>query len=1003
MDWWKDYEDYIEKVEYSSPIATDTDANICIDAGTYSALVTLKGNADTIIFDGQSGSLRAFTYKIIIKQAKFNLSGVAWDYSSSNPPEFTGASQTATLKSSTIPSGLTAAYTGWGLNAGGGYNTTVSFSYADSATERNYILPDMGDSSTYDGTCAWTLSNWTIAPKKVVAKWNYTNTEEQGGKYVTVPNLQDVGLPSGVLEYSYYDDASLSSANEVTLSAIFDAAENLTSEKTYYVKAKLTGTTNYVLTDNGGTAQEYVSVGFPIGTNKTVITLDLQSGNVEYDGKGKDASKLLIIKSGAGVLPLEDFEYAYYEYSATADGNLGNQLADGELPTDAGQYVIVVSLPASATGSNALALTNFVFTIQPKEIDVSLLEWDYSGTPYAYEMTDDGAKEQTVALEYGGNSDLESFGLVVAYTNNVKSLVSSYTAIAKVTLEDEVNYRFIGADKVSYPSSEYSTGIDISTGKTYHTFKLAWSIEPMFIETPADKNVTYDGTEIFLPQQAFTDWKFGIGENYKNYFTVDVTYIPDTAKPGITEPCGVNAKNVGTYVLTLKIADVANTQFADKSYSKQINIVIDPLTLTVTGWTPAHAPIFAEGSVDSEFYSLVYSTDSNGNNVVIAPTEVGTYYYRTISVAEDHKGNVDLSGNLVHGFMFAEVALDAQPVNLPIFTAGGKTYDFAQDGTSEKLEIELTYNMQNQTVKINGWDTLKNYVDLIGEYNLPVSVNADGEFTVKDSGEKNYTLRFKSGTNCKWANAGMYNDYAVDFPIQITVQQMVIPVPVLTEMPSYTSEVLSLRDLLVAAGYGYIDYIVLSGDTTATDVGEYTATVTLLDDNFCWEEREESEAESVSFVVSLGFVSSLDDEDSDAIELKWNITPYTLTWAETEDGPVVVLPDFAKDVDVNYTYERDGKKYANYNEAVQAGGDSNEIKVLATLSGKSAGNYGFYDEATGEITDTSELTVNSSGELSFWDKVVAFLTMPWLAGLAMWIWLLIFLLAFILLLIFFIC
>ncbi|MDE6551078.1 MAG: hypothetical protein K2M44_06265, partial [Clostridia bacterium] len=115
--------------------------------GTYSVTVYITELDNTYAeFDA------VYTLKYSIDKAKYDLSGLTWNYNDSNPLQFiAGKAQGITL-TGTLPSGLTVSYAGNGNIPVGSYTTTASFNVSDAL---NYYKPISSDSNTYLGNFEW--------------------------------------------------------------------------------------------------------------------------------------------------------------------------------------------------------------------------------------------------------------------------------------------------------------------------------------------------------------------------------------------------------------------------------------------------------------------------------------------------------------------------------------------------------------------------------------------------------------------------------------------------------------------------------------------------------------------------------------------------------------------------------------------------------------------------------------------------------------------------------
>ncbi|MDE6550976.1 MAG: hypothetical protein K2M44_05720, partial [Clostridia bacterium] len=137
----------IDTTKGTNGYSGDISATNAKTGGTYSVTVYITEYDNTYAeFDA------VYTLKYSIDKAKYDLSGLTWNYDDSNPLQFiAGKAQGITL-TGTLPSGLTVSYAGNGNIPVGSYTTTASFNVSDAV---NYYIPISSDSNTYMGTFTW--------------------------------------------------------------------------------------------------------------------------------------------------------------------------------------------------------------------------------------------------------------------------------------------------------------------------------------------------------------------------------------------------------------------------------------------------------------------------------------------------------------------------------------------------------------------------------------------------------------------------------------------------------------------------------------------------------------------------------------------------------------------------------------------------------------------------------------------------------------------------------
>ncbi|MDE6551021.1 MAG: hypothetical protein K2M44_05950, partial [Clostridia bacterium] len=334
---------------YSGDI-TATNAKI----GTYSVTVYITEYDNTYAeFDA------VYTLKYSIDKAKYNLSGLTWNYDDSTPLQFiAGRAQGITL-TGTLPSGLTVSYTGNGKIPVGSYTTTVSFNVSDAV---NYYIPISSDSNTYIGTFTWSKA-WRIDKATITCSWKIDESESD--KTYKLPVLQNVGdINVGTMvTYRYYDYAEGSQGAEVTIEQI---NSNINEQHRYLVVAELKSeyTANYQLDSNN-------SQSFTVGVDRypVQITMDIDGQVLPYKPEGY-TPKVTIISAG-GVTEA-NITFTYYKDGAT-QGSTAK-------PVAVGKYKVIASLSSTSAENNYLdgESGEFSFEIVKADIDVSGLKWQYT-------------------------------------------------------------------------------------------------------------------------------------------------------------------------------------------------------------------------------------------------------------------------------------------------------------------------------------------------------------------------------------------------------------------------------------------------------------------------------------------------------------------------------------------------------------------------------------------------------------------------------------------------
>ncbi|MCI8326137.1 MAG: hypothetical protein HFH71_06305, partial [Clostridia bacterium] len=372
-----------------------------------------------------------YTLKYTIDKAKYDLSGLSWNYDDSNPLQFiAGKAQGITLTGS-LPTGLTVSYTGNGKIPVGSYTTTASFSVSDAV---NYYTPALGDTNSYLGSFEWSKA-WRIDKATITCAWKIDDSESD--KIYKLPILQSVGdiNVGSMVTYRYYDYQSGSKGAEVTIEEI---NANVNEQHRYLVEAELKSEymSNYQLDSNGSQA-------FTVGVDRypVRITMDIDGQILPYKAEGY-APKVTI--ESAGGVTEANITFTYYKDGATQGST--------DKPIAVGKYKVITTLSSTSAENNYLdgESGEFNFEIVKADIDVSGVKWQYShgDVTATYDATvgkwllADGTEAS--AFVYDGTAHTVSLigtdslvaGISVATSGNLsESNAGSYTASAAFTYD----------------------------------------------------------------------------------------------------------------------------------------------------------------------------------------------------------------------------------------------------------------------------------------------------------------------------------------------------------------------------------------------------------------------------------------------------------------------------------------------------------------------------------------------------------------------------------------
>ncbi len=323
------------------------------NVGTYSVTVYLKELSGD--YESWTGS---YTLSYSIERAKYDLSGLSWNYTSAL--SYNNKNQSVTLTGN-IPTGLTVNYSDNTKKLVGTYKASVSFTNSNN----NYITPTPDNTDSYSGSFAWEL-NWEITKAKLKAQWKRSSTS---GSAFTPPKL----LPDGELslhemvEYTWYD----AEGNEIAES---DVKHDGHSETKYKVKATLQSVyaASYELEFNAGEDPFEFTVGVNMYPVRIEIRIDgeLLKATYPYRGSAYIAVPKVTL-SEEMILPSDiTVKYKKIENGKTDEGTT-------TAPSTVGKYKVLVSVNSETSYIHG-DCDEFEFEIVKADFDTSSLRWEYT-------------------------------------------------------------------------------------------------------------------------------------------------------------------------------------------------------------------------------------------------------------------------------------------------------------------------------------------------------------------------------------------------------------------------------------------------------------------------------------------------------------------------------------------------------------------------------------------------------------------------------------------------
>ncbi len=475
---------------------------------TYSVTVYITELDDTYAeFDA------VYTLTYTIEKAKYDLSGLSWNYDDSNPLQFiAGKAQGITL-TGTLPTGLTATYAGNGNIPVGSYTTTVSFKVSDAV---NYYTPVSGDTNSYIGNFEWSKA-WRIDKATITCSWKIDN-RENAATY-NLPILQSVGVidADSMVTYKYYDYQDGSQGDEVTIA---DINANINEEHRYLVVAVLKSehTSNYTL-DNDRT-------DFTVGVNRYPVKLkmDIDGQTLPYRPEGYTPN---VTVESAGGLTLDAITLTYYKDGATSGST--------SIPVAVGSYRVVAELKYGGD-ANYIENGEFSFEIVMANIDVSGLKWQYSHG----DVTATYDAEQGKWLLADGT---EASAFVYDGTAHVISLIGADSLIAGISVATSGNLSESNAGSYT-ASAAFTYAPDCYNDPDFVT-SLSWTVNKAIVNTSAIVwgYVDKDGNELKYTDAFVYTRISGAAVEY----SVKLINLPDALKDCITYSGDYAKSEAGTH------------------------------------------------------------------------------------------------------------------------------------------------------------------------------------------------------------------------------------------------------------------------------------------------------------------------------------------------------------------------------------------------------------------------------------------------------------------------
>ncbi|MBD5101060.1 MAG: hypothetical protein HDT29_07455, partial [Clostridiales bacterium] len=361
---------------FTFDVDTDTlskDAEYKVEGEKSATIVKLNGTAVEYYTatlkitpkDGVEIENKEFTLKWRINKAKFDLSEVKWNYS--KPKLFNDKEQEVVMTG--IPDGLTFNYKNNKKRPVGTYTAEVLTITVRNDMKNNYITPEVGNTTTYKGSVAWTLP-WKI--KRAELELDWTPKEEKDVNDKSYLSWESTTYTDKI-EYRYYTleayaDGALT-GEPIDKRNIIVPDEEVEIE--YYIVAVVRDATNYEIVGTW-------SMPFVVGSLATIINVNMAS-EFTYD-KNQHGSEWYNT-SIAGM------EYVSAEYFKVEEDGSETSLGS-TAPTDVGSYIVRLSVDREYLTSYQLSKAKVLYTIVKAQIEIAVNknEYGYDGLGHAGEI-----------------------------------------------------------------------------------------------------------------------------------------------------------------------------------------------------------------------------------------------------------------------------------------------------------------------------------------------------------------------------------------------------------------------------------------------------------------------------------------------------------------------------------------------------------------------------------------------------------------------------------------
>ncbi len=365
----------------------------------------------------------------------------------------------------------------------------------------------------------WHINKIVIQVSDREEDWNFISAEDEALNWYEYP------VPNALREYSsqlvvtYYNDANF----EDKIDDITKITVPLQKEVWLYAKVELSTlisvTDLYEITNIYDTSKNYAYLTFKVGDRRNLleVTLNFDENGTVYNGQSQE----VIVTCPDLDLGRENFVVKYY----TVDES-GNSIpmADGELPTNAGNYLVAISFVENSPFDSSYNIKNKRFNLVIHKIKLVVESW-----------TDQGGlelPEYIVVAEHDNTLDVSGY---------YSTFVSDLDGIdAPNPLKYNTNYKVV--------LSSNNDNVEFADDTEFeHIFKTGLN--------PAGDYIELERPELLASSLVWNNQE-------QTFEIVDWDRLQEYLEFAI-DCDSLTQKNVGNYVVTLKFKENANATWLD--------------------------------------------------------------------------------------------------------------------------------------------------------------------------------------------------------------------------------------------------------------------------------------------------------------------------------------------------------------------------------------------------------------------------------------------------------